>query len=108
MQLLVLGFTHPDLQARSDRSWTDALGVRKGVDGEVEVLHNSQLGANQQAGFGALVGGLIGLGAAGEEGLELGAERGRAAGSEFICPLDLVSIGLAEAEALAYVDGDAS
>jgi len=40
-------------------------------------------------------------------GLELGAERGRAAGSEFICPLDLVSIGLAEAEALASVDGDA-
>jgi hypothetical protein len=41
------------------------------------VLHNSQLGADQRAAFGALVGGLIGLGAAGEEGFALGAERGR-------------------------------
>jgi hypothetical protein len=91
MQLLVLGFTRPDLPARSDRSRTGSatttwsgLSTRwayaRGVDGEVEVLHNSQLGADRQAGFGALVGGLIGLGAAGEEGLELGAERGRPAG----------------------------
>jgi hypothetical protein len=28
----------------------DALGGRKGVDGEVEVLHHSQLGADRQAG----------------------------------------------------------
>jgi len=91
----------------------DAPGVRKGVDGEVEVLHNSQLGADQQAAFGALVGGLIGLGAAGEEGSELGAERARPARaggvrlvSESISPLDLVAIRLAEAEALASVDGD--
>jgi hypothetical protein len=52
MYLLVLGFTHPDLQdaARSELDRLggnalarviDALGVRKGVDGEVEVLHNS-------------------------------------------------------------------
>jgi hypothetical protein len=55
------------------------------------------------------VGGLIGLGAAGEEGLELGVERGRrpTAGLGVHQPLDLVSIGLAEAEALASVDGDA-
>jgi hypothetical protein len=54
------------------------------------------------------------LGAAGEEGSELGAERARPARaggvrlvSESISPLDLVAIGLAEAEALASVDGDA-
>jgi hypothetical protein len=29
------------------------------------------------------------------------------AGSEFISPLDLVAIGLAEGEALASIDGDA-
>jgi hypothetical protein len=121
MQLLVLGFTRPDLQARSDRSRTGSATTTwsgsstrwawaRGVDGEVEVLHNSQLGADQQAGFGALVGGLIGLGAAGEEGSELGAERGRPAGGwsrSSSAPLDLVAIGLAEAEALASVDGDA-
>jgi hypothetical protein len=88
----------------------DALGVRKGVDGEVEVLHNSQLGADRQAGFGALVGGLIGLGAAGEEGVELGAERERPAGGwprSSSAPLDLVAIGLTEAEPLASVDSNA-
>lgn len=75
----------PTSRASSVRSWTrlgdnhlvrviDALGVRTGVDGEVEVLHDSQLGADRQAAFGALAGGLPVLGAAGEEGLELGAE----------------------------------
>jgi hypothetical protein len=54
----------------------DALGVRKDADGKVDVLHESQLGGDERAAFGALVGGLIGLGAAGEEGFELGAERG--------------------------------
>jgi hypothetical protein len=86
VQLLVLRFTRPDLQGklRSDLDQLgdndlvrviDALGVRKGVDSEVEVLHNSQLGADQQPAFGALVGGLLVLGAAGKEGFELGAER---------------------------------
>jgi hypothetical protein len=121
MQLLVLGFTRPDLQARSDRrrtgsattTWSGSStrwAYARDVDGEVEVLHNSQLGADRQAGFGALVGGLIGLGAAGEEGLELGAERGRPAGGwprSSSAPLDLVAIGLAEAEALASVDSNA-
>jgi hypothetical protein len=120
-----------------------------------------ELSGDEQAAVGALVGGLIGLGAAGEEGFELGAERGaeavaerggvfseeeawdvleeippgsagllvllehrwaiglrdaiaRAGGfrlaSEFISPLDLVAIGLVEAEeaeALASAQGDA-
>jgi len=172
VQLLVLGFKQPDFQGEIrdelDRlrdndlvRVVDALGVRKDADGEVEVLHESQLSGDQQAAFGALVGGLIGLGAAGEEGFEIGAERGaeavaergrvlseetawdvleeippdtagllvllehrwaiplpdaiaRAGGfrlaSEFISPLDLVSIGLVgaeEAEALASAEGDA-
>jgi hypothetical protein len=125
MYLLVLGFMHPDLQdeirSELDRlgdnalaQVIDALGVHKGV--EVEVLHNSQLGADQQAAFGALVGGLIGLGAAGEEGFELGpsaapnvAERGRAGSGwpRSSSAPQPVAIGLVEAEAMVSGRGDA-
>ena len=172
VQLLVLGFKQPDFQGEIrgelDRlrdndlvRVIDALAVRKDADGGVEVLHESQLSGDEQAAFGALVGGLIGLGAAGQDGFEIGAERGaeavaerggvfneetawdvleeippdtagllvllehrwaiplrdaiaRAGGfrlaSEFISPLDLIGLGLVEAEeasALASVEGDA-
>ena len=172
VQLLVVGFKHPDFQGEIrgelDRlrdndlvRVIDALAVRKDADGNVEALHESQLSGDEQAAFGALVGGLIGLGAAGQDGFEIGAERGadavaerggvfneetawdvleeippdtagllvllehrwaiplrdaiaRAGGfrlaSEFISPLDLVALGLVEAEeasALASVEGDA-
>jgi uncharacterized membrane protein len=172
VQLLVLGFQQPDfsgeireeLDRLRDNDLTrviDALAVRKDADGNVEVLHESQLSADQQQAFGALVGGLIGLGAAGQEGFEVGAERGaeavaerggvldedeawdvlaeippdtagllillehrwaiplrdaiaRAGGfrlaSEFVSPLDLVALGLVEAEeaqALAAAERDA-
>jgi uncharacterized membrane protein len=93
VQLLVLGFEHPDFQgeirAELDRlrdndlvRVIDALAVRKDADGNAQVLHQSQLSGEEQAAFGALVGGLIGLGAAGEEGLEAGAERGADAVAE--------------------------
>jgi uncharacterized membrane protein len=93
VQLLVLGFKQPDFQGEIrdelDRlrdndlvRVVDALGVRKDAEGEVQVLHESQLSGDQQAAFGALVGGLIGLGAAGEEGFEIGAERGAEAVAE--------------------------
>jgi uncharacterized membrane protein len=93
VQLLVLGFKQPDFQGEIrdelDRlrdndlvRVVDTLGVRKDADGEVQVLHESQLSGDQQAAFGALVGGLIGLGAAGEEGFEIGAERGAEAVAE--------------------------
>jgi uncharacterized membrane protein len=172
VQLLVVGFKHPDFQgeirAELDRlrdndlvRVIDALAVRKDADGNVETLHDSQLSADEQAAFGALVGGLIGLGAAGQDGFEIGAVRGaeavaerggvfneetawdvlaeipedtagllillehrwaiplrdaiaRAGGfrlaSEFISPLDLVAVGLVEAEeaeALASAERDA-
>ena len=92
-QLLVLGFKQPDFQgeirAELDRlrdndlvRVIDALAVGKDADGNVDVLHDSQLSGDQQAAFGALVGGLIGLGAAGEEGFEIGAERGAQAVAE--------------------------
>ena len=93
VQLLVLGFSHPEFQGEIrgelDRlrdndlvRVIDALAVRKDADGNVETLHDSQLTGDQQQAFGALVGGLIGLGAAGEEGFELGAERGAEAVAE--------------------------
>ena len=40
----------------------DALAVHKAADGSVETLHGSQLSTDEQAEFGAVVGGLIGLG----------------------------------------------
>jgi uncharacterized membrane protein len=93
VQLLVLGFKQPNFQgeirAELDRlrdsdlvRVIDALAVRKDADGKVETLHESQLSSDEQAAFGALIGGLIGLGAAGEEGFELGAERGAEAVAE--------------------------
>jgi uncharacterized membrane protein len=93
VQLLVLGFKHPDFQGEIREELDrlrdndlvrviDALAVRKDADGNVDVLHESQLSGDEQAAFGALVGGLIGLGAAGEEGFELGAERGAEAVAE--------------------------
>jgi uncharacterized membrane protein len=93
VQLLVLGFSHPEFQGEIrgelDRlrdndlvRVIDALAVHKDAGGNVKTLHDSQLSKDQQAAFGALVGGLIGLGAAGEEGFELGAERGAEAVAE--------------------------
>jgi uncharacterized membrane protein len=93
VQLLVVGFKHPDFQGEIRQELDrlrdndlvrviDALGVRKDADGNVETLHESQLSADQQQAFGAVIGGLIGLGAAGEEGFELGAERGAEAVAE--------------------------
>ena len=87
VQLLVLGFKQPDFQGEIREELDrlrdndlvrviDALAVRKDADGNVDMLHQSQLSADEQQAFGALVGGLIGLGAAGEEGFEIGAERG--------------------------------
>ena len=93
VQLLVLGFQQPhfkgeireELNRLRDNDLVrviDALAVRKDADGSVQVLHESQLSGDEQAAFGALVGGLIGLGAAGEEGFEVGAERGAEAVAE--------------------------
>jgi uncharacterized membrane protein len=93
VQLLVLGFKHPNFQGEIREELDrlrdndlvrviDALAVAKDADGNVATLHDSQLSADEQQAFGALIGGLIGLGAAGEEGLELGAERGAEAVAE--------------------------
>jgi uncharacterized membrane protein len=93
VQLLVVGFSHPDFQGEIRKELDrlrdndlvrviDALAVRKDADGNVDILHESQLSDDEQQAFGAIVGGLIGLGVAGEEGIEVGAERGVSAVQE--------------------------
>jgi uncharacterized membrane protein len=93
VQLLVLGFDHPDFQGRIlaelDRlkesdvvRVVDGLAVHKDADGEVTVLERSDLSAEEAAEFGAVVGALIGLGAGGEEGAMAGAELGAAAAAK--------------------------
>ena len=93
VQLLVVGFSHPQFQgeirAELDRlrdndlvRVIDVLAVRKDADGKAEALHESHLSPDEQQAFGSIVGALIGLGAAGEEGFERGAERGATAVQE--------------------------
>lgn len=93
VQLLVIGFEHPDFQGEileelerlTDNDLIrviDALAVSRDADGNVDVLHGSDLSGEEQAEFGALVGSLVGLGAAGEEGLVAGAELGAATAEE--------------------------
>ena len=93
VQLLVLGFRQPDFRGEVRKELErlrdndlvrviDMLAVRKDAGGNVDILHESQLSADEQQAFGAVVGGLIGLGVAGEEGFELGAERGASAVEE--------------------------
>jgi uncharacterized membrane protein len=95
VQLLVLGFQQPDFQgeilAELDRlkendvvRVIDSLAVYKDASGEVTMLERSDLSDEEAAEFGAVVGGLIGLGMAGAEGAEAGAELGaEAAGGAF-------------------------
>ena len=93
VQLLVLGFEGdrftgeilPELRRLKEADvirMVDLLFVRKDADGEIDVLHSSDLSDEESAEFGAVAGALLGLGAAGEAGLEAGAELGAAAGAD--------------------------
>lgn len=87
VQLIVLGFRQPDFHGeivaeleRLRQSDTirviDALAVYKDAAGEIEVEHLSTLSAEEAVELGSKVGALIGLGIAGEEGMEAGAVLG--------------------------------
>ncbi len=87
VQLLVLGFNHPNFHGeiiteleRLRESDTirviDAMAVYKGADGELEVEHLSNLSAEEAIEYGSKIGALIGLGIEGEEGIEAGAVAG--------------------------------
>ncbi len=95
VQLLALGFDKPDFQGEiidelerlrnSDMVRViDALAVYKDADGEVIALKGSQLSKKEAEEFGAVVGALVGLGAAGEEGMAAGATAGAEAASDGI------------------------
>jgi len=87
VQLIVLGFEHPEfhgeiiaelerLKASDTVRVIDALAVHKDADGEIEVVHLSNLSKDEAIELGSKVAALVGLGIAGEEGMEAGAEAG--------------------------------
>ncbi|HEY1004156.1 MAG TPA: hypothetical protein VGD83_31405 [Streptosporangiaceae bacterium] len=87
MQLIVLGFNHPDFHGeviaeleRLRESDTvrviDSLAVYKDADGGLEVEHLSNLTQEEAIELGSKIGALIGLGIEGEDGIEAGAIAG--------------------------------
>ena len=87
VQMLVVGFEDPDFRGEILEELTrlkdadiirliDLAVVRKDDEGNIETLHTSDLSDDEALEFGATVGALIGLGAAGEEGAEAGAMAG--------------------------------
>src|SRR4051794_3825716 len=84
VEIFVIAFNDPEfhgeIRAELERlrdgdiiRLVDVLAVRKTEDGVIESIQRSDLDADEALAFGAAVGALIGLGAAGEEGMELGA-----------------------------------
>jgi uncharacterized membrane protein len=93
VQLLVLGFDHPDfhgeiiaelerLRASDTVRVIDSLVIYKDAEGTLEVEHLSNLTTEQAVEVGSTIGALIGLGIEGEEGMEAGAATGGAAAAE--------------------------
>ena len=87
VQLIVLGFNHPDFHgeiiAELERlrendmvRVIDALVVYKDAEGELEAEHLSNLTEDEAIELGSKIGALIGLGFEGEEGVEAGAIAG--------------------------------
>jgi uncharacterized membrane protein len=117
VQLLVIGFDHPNfdgrIRAQLDRlrdsdtiRLLDLALVRKDEDGNLEHLKMTDISVGEAEELGALVGALIGLGAAGEEGAQAGAVAGAEAGSDgHLLPDDVWYIEdvLEDAEAAAVV-----
>ncbi|GAA2852492.1 DUF1269 domain-containing family protein [Actinoplanes cyaneus] len=90
VQLIVLGFRHPDFHGeviaeleRLRQSDTvrviDALAVYKDEKGAMEVEHLSNLTREEAVELGSKIGALVGLGIEGETGMEAGAALGAAA-----------------------------
>ena len=103
VQLLVLGFQHPDFHGQvieeleklreSDTVRViDSLAVHKDADGAIEVMHLSNLSKDEAVELGSKVAALIGLGIEGEEGMEagavIGAEQVEEKGIEFFSEED--------------------
>ncbi len=74
-----------ELWAASDKGTIrviDLLAIRKEQDGSIISLGATDLSPDQRMEYGAVIGGLMGFGAAGEEGAEVGAVAGAEAFSE--------------------------
>jgi uncharacterized membrane protein len=95
VQLIVLGFEHPEfhgeiiaelerLKEKDTVRVIDALAVHKDADGEIEVMHLSNLTKDEAIELGSKVGALVGLGIEGEEGMHAGAEAGAEAAADGI------------------------
>jgi len=95
VQLIVLGFPSPNFHGeiieeleRLRQSDTvrviDSLAVHKDADGELEVMHLSNLTDDEAIELGSVIGALIGLGFDGEEGAEVGAVAGAQAAADGI------------------------
>lgn len=93
VQLLVVSFDEPnftgeileELKRLRDSEvirLIDALAVQKGMDGSLVILRWSDLSIDEAEEMGAIVGALLGLGVAGEEGMEVGAIAGAEAGAD--------------------------
>src|SRR5215467_7555682 len=95
VQLIVLGFPEPNFHGQIISELerlresdivrvVDALAVHKDADGEIEVVHLSNISDTEAAEIGSKVGALIGLGIEGEEGMEAGAVAGAEAAADGI------------------------
>ncbi|HYJ54554.1 MAG TPA: hypothetical protein VEX40_03335 [Mycobacterium sp.] len=95
VQLIVLGFPEPNFHGqitdeleRLRKSGTvnvvDALAVHKDADGDIEVMHLSNLSDEEAVELGTKVGALIGLGVDGDRGMAQGAVAGAAAAADGI------------------------
>ena len=93
VQLLVLGFEHPDFHGqiiaeleRLKESGTvnviDALAVYKDAEGDMEIMHLSNLTRDEAIEVGSKVAALTGLGIEGEEGMAAGAVLGAEAAAQ--------------------------
>lgn len=84
IEIFVIAFDDPDfhgeIRAELNRlrdseilRLVDFLAVHKTADGVIEAIQESDLHPSEALAFGSAVGALIGLGAAGEDGIEAGA-----------------------------------
>jgi uncharacterized membrane protein len=76
IEIFVIAFKDPEFHGEIRAEiirLVDLLAVRKTEDGVIESIQRSDLGSDEAMAFGAAVGAMIGLGAAGEEGAAMGA-----------------------------------
>jgi len=93
VQMLVLAFDTPNFRGEIIEELTrlrehdvirlvDALAVQKDADGSLVALRWSDLSVEEAEGLGATIGALLGLGFAGDEGMQAGAIAGAQAGAD--------------------------